>query len=150
MKIAGEHAASARTFDLEERTIAFAKNVRMFVQTLPRTLANIEDSKQLIRSSGSIAANYAEADEAVSTKDFILRLRICRKESKESRIHLRLVDVQENETLEKERHTLLREAKELLLIFAAIIRKNEEWCLGFAPWSLVIPCLSAVAFAKAE
>lgn len=114
-----------RRYDLEERTIAFAKRVRVFVKKLPVTLSNMEDSKQLIRSSGSIAANYAEADEAVSTKDFVLRLRICRKESKESRIHLQLLDMQGNVNLEKERQELLQEAKELLLIFASIIRKNE-------------------------
>jgi four helix bundle protein len=116
-------AQGKRIFDLEERTLNFAKRVRFFVRQLPRTLANIEDSKQVVRSSGSIAANYAEADESVSTKDFLFRLKICRKESKESKIHLKLVDTGESENLENLRLELIQEAHELVLIFNAIIRK---------------------------
>lgn len=80
---------------------------------------------KLLRSSGSIAANYAEANEAVSDKDCLLRLRICRKEAKETFVHLQLLDVQEQLMLEQERGNLLREVRELVLIFAAIIRKKE-------------------------
>ena len=63
-------------FDLEERTFQFSKAVRLFIKTLPKTVANIEDSKQLIRSSGSVGANYREANEALSKKDFNLRIKI--------------------------------------------------------------------------
>jgi four helix bundle protein len=126
MLLQEEKVGCVRKFDLEERTIAFAKRVRVFVRNLPRTLSNIEDCKQLVRSSGSVAANYVEADEALGTKDFLMRLRICRKESKESRVHLRLLDVQDNQDLENERQTLIQEATELTLIFTAIIRKNTK------------------------
>lgn len=63
----------------EIRTLSFAKRVRTFVSKIPKTTANIEDSKQLIRSSGSVGANYIEANESLGKKDFILRIKICRK-----------------------------------------------------------------------
>lgn len=72
--------ATVKYFDLEERTFQFAKAVRMFVKKIPRTVANIEDSKQVVRSSGSIGANYIEANEALSKADFAYRIKICRKE----------------------------------------------------------------------
>ena len=69
-----------KRFDLEDRTFAFAKCVREFVKTSAKTMANVEDPRQLIRASGSIGANYIEANEAFSKKDFVLRIKICRKE----------------------------------------------------------------------
>jgi hypothetical protein len=69
-------------YDLEERTYQFAKSVRLFVKTLPKTIANIEDGKQVIKASGSVGANYIEANEALSKKDFKMRIKICRKEGK--------------------------------------------------------------------
>ena len=78
--------------DLEERTFRFAMSVRAFVKQLPRTISNTEDVRQLVRASGSVAANWIEADEALSKKDFLMRVKICRKEAKESRLFLRLVD----------------------------------------------------------
>ena len=70
-------------YDLEDRTFEFAKAIRLFAKTLPRTIANIEDVKQLVRSSGSVGANYREANEALSKKDFLMEIRISRKEAKE-------------------------------------------------------------------
>jgi four helix bundle protein len=81
-----------KRYDLEDRTFAFAAKVRRFVKSLPRTICNIEGVKQVVRSSGSVGANYIEANEALSKKDFLMRIRICRKESKESRYWLRLLD----------------------------------------------------------
>jgi len=78
-------------YDLEERTFQFAKDVRLFLKKLPSTLNNLEDGKQLIRSSGSIGANYIEANEYLSKKDFLMRLKISRKEAKESIYWLRLL-----------------------------------------------------------
>src|SRR5438045_8045162 len=78
--------------DLEDRTFLFAESVRTFVKQLPRTLSNIEDVRQLVRALGSVAANWIEADEALSKKDFLMRVKICRKEAKESRLFLRLVN----------------------------------------------------------
>mgnify|MGYP001596983445 CR=1 FL=1 len=74
-----------KKYDLEERTFNFAKDVRSFVGQLPRTIQSIEDIKQLIRSSGSVGANYIEANESLGKKDFSMRIKISRKEAKESR-----------------------------------------------------------------
>lgn len=82
----------AKRHDLEDRTFEFAEAVRHFVKQLPRTVANTEDVRQLVRASGSVAANWIEADEALSKKDFLMRVKICRKEAKESRLFLRLLD----------------------------------------------------------
>lgn len=112
-------------YDLEDRTFEFAKNNRFFIKKLPKTITNIEDAKQLTRSSGSVGANYIEANEAFSKKDFILRVKICKKETKESRYWLRLIDLGDNETLEKERSILIREAEELMRIFGSIIEKSK-------------------------
>jgi four helix bundle protein len=67
-------------YDLEERTFQFAKNVRIWVKSLQKTISNIEDVKQLVRASGSVGANYIEANESISKKDFVFRIKICRKE----------------------------------------------------------------------
>ncbi|MEK7106881.1 MAG: four helix bundle protein [Patescibacteria group bacterium] len=109
-------------YDLEERSFLFAKNVRAFVKTLPRSTSNIEDTKQLIRSSGSVGANYIEANESLSKKDFLLRIRIARKEAKESKFWLRLIEVSA-EDIEKERTHLEQEATELMMILSSIMRK---------------------------
>jgi four helix bundle protein len=117
--------SNGRPYDLEERTFLFAKEIRSFVKQLSRTVANLEDSKQLVRSSGSVGANYIEANESVSKKDFLLRIKTCRKESKGSVYWLRLLDCETNSALEKERNRLATEAGELMNIFGAILRKSE-------------------------
>ncbi len=114
-----------KKYDLEERTEVFARRVRAFVKKLPGGLGNQEDGRQLVKASGSVGANYIEANEALSKKDFTMRIKICRKEAKESRYWLRLVDVGGNEQLEKERQELETEAQELMNIFGAILRKSE-------------------------
>jgi len=86
---------NSKRYDLEERTLRFAKEVIEFVSTLPKTVANIEIMKQVIRSSGSVGSNYIEANEALSKIFFTMRVKICRKESKESRYWLRLIEVSE-------------------------------------------------------
>ena len=114
-----------KQYDLEERTFRFAQRVREFVKKLPKTLANIEDSVQLVDASGSVGANYIEANEAISKKDFAYRIKICRKESKESRYWLRLVDTNGELSLERERKELIQEATELMKIFGSIVQKSE-------------------------
>jgi four helix bundle protein len=114
-----------KKYDLEDRTLKFAKQVRVFVVKLPRTASNIEDVKQLIRSSGSVGANYIEANESFSKKDFILRAKISRKEAKESRYWLKLIETGNISTLEEEKEYLIKEITELMNIFGAIIRKSE-------------------------
>ncbi|MCL6265150.1 four helix bundle protein [Flagellimonas myxillae] len=80
-----------KIYDLEERTFKFAKACRKFVKSLNQTIGNVEDGKQLIRSSGSVGANYIEANEKLGDKDFYFRLKIARKEAKESGFWLRLL-----------------------------------------------------------
>jgi four helix bundle protein len=111
-----------RQYDLAERTATFAMNCRTFIHRLPKTISNIEDSKQLARSSGSVAANYLEADEALSKKDFALRIKICRKEARESRLWLGLVSI--NPEDEATRVALAQEAYELVKICNAIVAKS--------------------------
>lgn len=113
---------NSKRYDLEERTYEFARACRDFVKQLPPSTVNFEYGKQLIRSSGSPAANYIEANEALSKKDFALRIRICRKEAKETCLWLRLCDIAGN--LEQERQKLIKEASELRNIFTAILTKS--------------------------
>ena len=115
---------NSKQYDLEERTFKFAKSVRGFVKKLPRHVANNEDGKQVVRSSGSVGANYIEANEALSKKDFIMRIKICRKEAKESRYWLRLIDTGTDDDLARQHQKLSEEAQELMNIFGAILRKS--------------------------
>ncbi|MDP1629484.1 MAG: four helix bundle protein [bacterium] len=116
---------NSKQYDLEERTARFAELCRDFIKKLPRTAANFEYGKQLIRSSGSQAANYIEANEALGKKDFTMRIKICRKETKESCLWLRLCEVGEGGKLEEERARLIKEAMELRNIFTAILNKSN-------------------------
>ena len=115
---------NSKHYDLEERTFLFAKNVRALVKKLPKTIINIEDGKQLVKASGSVGANYIEANESLSKKDFYYRVKICRKESKESIFFLRLIDLGNDLDLEEERKVLIQEATELMKIFGSIIAKS--------------------------
>lgn len=94
------------------------------MKNLPRNISNIEDVRQLVRASGSVAANWIEADEALSKKDFLMRVKICRKEAKESRLFLRLIDAGPSKESGVKRDTLASEAHELVLIFSSIISKS--------------------------
>lgn len=122
--IASEYVAKSN-YDLEERTFLFADNIRKFFKKLPKTIANREDGRQVIRSSGSVGANYIEANESISKKDFSFRIKICRKEAKESRYWLRLLDTGENIEMEQLRNKYRQEANELVLIFASVLRKSQ-------------------------
>lgn len=113
-----------KKYDLEQRTYEFAKAVRAFVKSLPRTVSNIEDVKQVVRSSGSVGANYIEANEALSKKDFKMRLKISRKEAKETRYWLRLLDTGTEAPISTKRDELIQESNELLKILSAIINKS--------------------------
>lgn len=116
-----------KQYDLEERAFRFAKWVRQFCKLLPRVISNIEDCRQLIRSSGSVGANYIEANEALSKKDFVLRIKISRKEAKESKHWLKLLDTNNILALEEERNRLVQEAVELTKILNAIITKSTKF-----------------------
>lgn len=112
-------------YDLEERTFQFAKDDRLFVKTLPKTIANIEDGKQLIKTSGSVGANYIEANEALSKKDFKMRIKICRKEAKESAYWLRLIHQTNNLKNTDDVLYLIQEANELKKILSSILEKSK-------------------------
>ena len=112
-------------YDLEERTFEFARRCRAFVRTVPRTITTIGDARQLVNASGSVAANYIEANEALSKKDFRMRIKICRKESKESALWLRLLATAPGVDL-KEQGVLYQEARELTKIFSSILNKTED------------------------
>ena len=108
--------------ELEERTYVFARACRDYVKKLPKTQSNLEYGRQLIRSSGSQAANYIEANESLSKKDFAHRIRICRKETKESCLWLNLsepIPAEQDSQVE-----LLSEGEELRKIFSSILSKS--------------------------
>ncbi len=103
-------------YDLEERTFVFAVSVREFLKVVTPNIANTEYSRQLARSSGSVAANYIEANESLSKKDFAMRAKICCKEAKESQLWLKLLQA----PLE-----LIDEASQLTKIFGVIVEKSR-------------------------
>src|SRR5688500_6024266 len=113
-----------RPYDLEEWTELFARRCRELIRRLPRSLTNLEDARQLVRASGSVAGNYLEANDSLSKKDFRMRIKICRKESKESRLFLRLLYPAASQLTERE--ALIAEATELINIFGAILRNSAE------------------------
>jgi four helix bundle protein len=117
-------ANNKREFDLEERTYVFARNCRLMVRGIPKTIENIDDCRQLVKASGSVSANYIEANEALSRKDLIYRIKICRKESKESKLWLRLLAEMNNDK-KNQLLPLLQEADELRKIFSSILNKSE-------------------------
>ena len=110
-------------YDLEERTFLFAKRVNKYVNKLPKTISNIENGKQLVKAAGSVGANYIEANESLSKKDFRMRIKISKKEDKESRYWLRLTEPLREEVKEKEE--LIIESTELMKIFGSILEKAK-------------------------
>jgi len=112
-----------REYDLEDRTEKFAKEAIQLCKKLSRNTINIELISQAIRASGSVGANYIEANKSLSKKDFFHRIKICRKETKESRYWFRLID-SANSEFGKETSALMQEATELMNIFGAILKKS--------------------------
>lgn len=96
------------------------------MKRVPKTISNNEDVRQLVRASGSVGANWIEADESLSKKDFLMRVKICRKEAKESQLFLRLIDAGPDKEIATVRDRLSAEARELTLIFSAIITKAQR------------------------
>jgi four helix bundle protein len=112
-------------FDLEERTAAFGEAVLRFAKGIPRNPVNDPLIGQLVRSATSVGANYCEADDGVSKKDFRNKIGLCRKESRESRHWLRMVASADEASRDKARE-LWKEASELNLIFSKIFRSASE------------------------
>jgi len=114
---------SNKVYNLEERTFLFSKAVVLFCKKLPRTFSNIEHIRQLVRSSGSVGANYIEANESLSKKDFKMRIKISRKEAKESAYWLRLIIETNSEIYKNEGMKLFQEVVELKKILSAMLVK---------------------------
>jgi four helix bundle protein len=113
-----------RTYDLEDRSLKYARAVIGFVKDLPTHVANREIIKQLIRAGCSVGANYIEANESLGKKDFAMRIKICRKEAKESKYWLLLIET--GSTMQEiQRNKLMQEAEELKRIFSAILLKTK-------------------------
>lgn len=117
-----EVSGAGRTYDLLERTAVFGEAVIRFAKKIPRSPANDRLIGQFVGAGTSIGANYCEADDAVSKKDFRNKIGTCRKEAKECKFWLRMIAAAE-ETLKPEARALWQEAKELHLIFCATFRK---------------------------
>jgi len=115
-----------KKYDLEERTALFAERVRDFCLKLPKNPANDEYVQQLLRAGSFPGANYVEANETIGDKDFKMKIRTCRRESKESRYWLRLVITNGTSEKENERVALMQEAKEFVLIFSAILKSRDQ------------------------
>jgi four helix bundle protein len=118
-------ANKKRTYDLEERTAKFAEDIIDLVKTIQITSVNKRIIEQLVGSGGSVGANYCEANEAESKKDFIHKIGICKKEIKETRHWLRLLERSNPETSDSTRK-LLKETQELLLIFSKILTSSRS------------------------
>ena len=113
-----------KKYDLEERTARFAENLIDVLRKLPNTPINKRLVEQAAGSGGSLGANYCEANEAESRMDFIHKIGICKKETKETKHWIRLLAHANSEFIEDFR-ILWREAEELLLIFSAITRSTK-------------------------
>jgi four helix bundle protein len=111
---------------LEERCHQFGKRARVFCRKVKKDIGNAEDIKQLVRSSGSVGANYIEANENVGKGDLKYRVKVCRKEAKESVHFLGLIELFEDLDLQKERDWLIDEANQLRKIFSSMIKKLDE------------------------
>jgi four helix bundle protein len=114
-----------KPYDLAERTFLFALSIAKLVNNLPKTISNIEYSKQVIKSSGSVGANYIEANKNLGTKDAIFRFKVCRKEAKESAFWLRLLKATNDKSFYQEFDQQIQEANELKMIFNSIVSKKS-------------------------
>ena len=105
----------------------FAVRTRKFAKDVKKTFINMDDLKQLIRSTGSVGANYIEANEALSKKDFKMRIKICIKEAKESCYWLKILlnNDQWDQDQKRECKSLYKEVEELRKIFASILSKSQ-------------------------
>jgi four helix bundle protein len=112
--------------DLEERLFLFAFRVRELIQLLPNTQANSTDGVQLLRASGSVGANYIEAREGVSTKDYFYRAKVCKKEVRECTYWLRLLNLGEDLRLRCMHEQLVDESIELSKISGQYVEKKKR------------------------
>ncbi len=125
---------NSKRYDLEDRTLRFAQRVIAFASRVPGTLANVEVARQLVRSAGSVGANYIEANESLSKKDFVVRVKICRKEAKESAYWLKLATT-DNEGAEKEKPAWSRKPPNSQKSSAPFWKSRND-VLNFVLWIL--------------
>ena len=112
--------------DLKDRTLDFAVDVRKFARSIKMDRLNQDDIAQLIRASGSVGANFGEAIESISKRDFIYRLKICLKEARESRYWLIVIEKTNSALSGEQLSLLIQESKELIMIFSSIIQKHKR------------------------
>jgi len=115
---------NVKKYDLEDRTLEFSKRIIRLVKGLPANGINKRLGDQVLRSGTSLGANYREANETVTKRDFQFRIRICRKEAKETIYWLRLI-IEANSAFEENIKPLLLEATELMKIFAKILENSK-------------------------
>jgi len=120
-----QNSRKKKVYDLEERTARFGENIIDFVKTLPRNVINNQLISQIVRSGTSVGANYMEADGAESKKDFRHKIAICKKESKETKHWLRMIE-RVNPEKKDECTRLWNEAQELTLIFSSILSSSKN------------------------
>ena len=120
-----DNETKPKNYDLEERTALFGEAIVKFSQKISKTPTTIPLISQVVRSGTSVGSNYLEADDSESKKDFIHKMSISRKESKETKHWLRIIAVAAPE-LKDEARVLWKEAQELNLIFSSIIRKKKQ------------------------
>lgn len=119
-----EGAHAGKPYDLEERTARFGEAIIAFAKQVPRGPVTLPLISQLVRSGTSVGANYCEADDAGTKKDFRYKIGICRKEARETKHWLRMIAAAVP-NLKDRAKPLWQEAKELHLIFAAVVRRTK-------------------------
>jgi four helix bundle protein len=119
-----EEPDNSRVYDLEERTARFGEEIIDFAKTIPQGAVTNRIISQLVGAATSVGANYVEADDAVSKKEFLLRIGTCRKEARETKHFLRMT-VRAVPELKLQARKLWMEAKELNLIFSKIWRSGK-------------------------
>jgi len=112
-------------YDLEERTAKFGEDIVKFAKKIPENSITKPIINQIVKSGASVGANFCEADDAESKKDFQHKLGICKKEARETKHWLRMTVVVAPDMKEKARK-LWTEAKKLNLIFNSIVNKLKE------------------------
>jgi len=118
-------ARRGRMYDLEERTARFGEAVVRFAKKLPVNAVNSPLMNQVVRSATSVGANYSEADDAGTKKEFMHKIGTCKREARETKHWLRMIAAAEA-GLADEARDLWKEARELHLVFAAITRRGKD------------------------
>ena len=114
-----------KIYDLEERTLNFSRRIIHLVNGLPKNSVNFALRDQVLRSGTSVGSNYREANETETKKDFLFRMRICRKEAKETVYWIQLI-IDANQELKDRISPLYEEANELVKIIATIIENYKK------------------------